>query len=246
MQNILLLSTQKTLEKFNVKLNSDLELINVEDKDFQEKIKSIKRNDLVIVLGDFELDLASDFVVNINVKESDSSTILIPDLETGIEAANAIIDTLKLPSFIGVFGEDVKVVLSNGLFKVILSPNDSDLERAYEGILVVYVNKEKGVSGIIEKIEDFKLKKNKSRRLIISAPISEGEEKTILIFSEGDRLYEEAKNAVVKMERVSVSSLQKELGVEYARAAELMNLLEENGVVGPVTGVAPRKVLKTN
>jgi S-DNA-T family DNA segregation ATPase FtsK/SpoIIIE len=58
-----------------------------------------------------------------------------------------------------------------------------------------------------------------------------------------DELYEEAKQVVIAAGRASASLLQRRLKVGYARAARLLDLLEENGVVGPVDGAKPRKVL---
>ena len=37
--------------------------------------------------------------------------------------------------------------------------------------------------------------------------------------------------------------LQRKLGIGYARAARLMDLLEERGVIGPADGAKPRDVI---
>lgn len=60
---------------------------------------------------------------------------------------------------------------------------------------------------------------------------------------EEDDLYGEAKRAVIEMGKASPSYLQRKLGVGYARAAKLMDLLEEGGVIGPADGSKPRNVL---
>jgi S-DNA-T family DNA segregation ATPase FtsK/SpoIIIE len=57
-----------------------------------------------------------------------------------------------------------------------------------------------------------------------------------------DALYEEAKKEVLRMQKASASLLQRRLRVGYARAARLLDLLEENGVIGPGEGAKPRKV----
>lgn len=57
-----------------------------------------------------------------------------------------------------------------------------------------------------------------------------------------DDLYEEAFKLVVESRKASASLLQRRLKVGYARAARLIDLLEENGVVGPANGAKPREI----
>jgi S-DNA-T family DNA segregation ATPase FtsK/SpoIIIE len=58
-----------------------------------------------------------------------------------------------------------------------------------------------------------------------------------------DPLYEQAKAVVIQARKASASFLQRRLRVGYARAARLIDLLEERGVVGPGEGAKPRDVL---
>ena len=58
-----------------------------------------------------------------------------------------------------------------------------------------------------------------------------------------DDLYEEAREAVIRAGKASSSYLQRKLKVGYARAARLVDMLEERGVVGPGEGAKPREVL---
>ena len=60
----------------------------------------------------------------------------------------------------------------------------------------------------------------------------------------GDDLYEDARMTVIDAGKASTSFLQRKLGVGYARAARLMDMLEEHGVVGPANGSKPREVLE--
>jgi len=60
---------------------------------------------------------------------------------------------------------------------------------------------------------------------------------------DGDSMYEEAKAAVVEADKASTSYIQRKLRVGYARAARLMDELEEKGVVGPADGSRPRDIL---
>lgn len=57
-----------------------------------------------------------------------------------------------------------------------------------------------------------------------------------------EELYTRAKECVLKTQRVSTSYLQRKLGIGYARAARLMDLLEEGGLIGPSKGGKPREV----
>ncbi len=59
-----------------------------------------------------------------------------------------------------------------------------------------------------------------------------------------DDLYEDARMTVIESGKASTSYLQRKLGVGYARAARLIDMLEERGVVGPGNGAKPRDVLE--
>jgi S-DNA-T family DNA segregation ATPase FtsK/SpoIIIE len=58
-----------------------------------------------------------------------------------------------------------------------------------------------------------------------------------------DELYEEARQTVLEAGKASTSYLQRKLGVGYARAARLIDVLEERGVIGPGSGAKPREIL---
>jgi DNA segregation ATPase FtsK/SpoIIIE, S-DNA-T family len=57
-----------------------------------------------------------------------------------------------------------------------------------------------------------------------------------------DELYTKAYQTVIENRKASASLLQRRLKVGYARAARLLDLLEENGIVGPVNGAKPREI----
>jgi len=58
-----------------------------------------------------------------------------------------------------------------------------------------------------------------------------------------DDLLEEAKEIVINMGKASASLLQRRLRIGYARAASIIDMLEEEGVVGPADGAKPRDIL---
>ncbi len=57
-----------------------------------------------------------------------------------------------------------------------------------------------------------------------------------------DELYNEAKEEVLRAGKASASLLQRRLRIGYARAARLLDILEDQGVVGPSDGAKPREV----
>ena len=61
-------------------------------------------------------------------------------------------------------------------------------------------------------------------------------------WEEEDELYSEAYDTIVKAGKASASLLQRKLRIGYARAARLLDSLEERGVIGPVDGAKPREV----
>ena len=59
----------------------------------------------------------------------------------------------------------------------------------------------------------------------------------------GDALYSEALDVVLGTGNASTTFLQRKLKIGYARAASLIDMLEQRGIVGPAEGSKPRKVL---
>ncbi len=74
--------------------------------------------------------------------------------------------------------------------------------------------------------------------------VVEKQERRATGFSKGeDELYEEAVKMVLDIKQASVSMIQRRLKVGYARAARLIDIMEEEGVVGPYNGARPRDIL---
>jgi len=59
----------------------------------------------------------------------------------------------------------------------------------------------------------------------------------------GDDMYKDAIRVVVESKKASTSLLQRRLRVGYARAARIIEEMEDNGVIGPADGARPREVL---
>lgn len=61
-----------------------------------------------------------------------------------------------------------------------------------------------------------------------------------------DPLYEEVKRFVITSRRASTSLIQRKFSIGYARAARLIDVLEENRIIGPANGSKPREILVQN
>jgi len=75
---------------------------------------------------------------------------------------------------------------------------------------------------------------NGSNTDIFSASLEAGDD---------DDMYELAKQEVMSAGKASTSYLQRKLKLGYARAARLMDMLEDRGIIGPSDGAKPRDVL---
>jgi DNA segregation ATPase FtsK/SpoIIIE, S-DNA-T family len=106
----------------------------------------------------------------------------------------------------------------------------------------------------VKKIADFIAKNNDEELPIdIGAPAAGGGSESGSAPSGGgfgdeddidDDMYEAARQAVLEAGKASTSYLQRKLRVGYARAARLMDVLEERGVIGPADGAKPREILQ--
>ena len=61
-----------------------------------------------------------------------------------------------------------------------------------------------------------------------------------------DEIYEKAVDLVLQSKQASVSMLQRRLGVGYTRAARLIDMMEDERIVGPYQGSKPREVIVEN
>jgi len=142
--------------------------------------------------------------------------------------------------------QDSRVVLdANGADKLLgkgdmlyLPPGSSKLIRA-QGALVMdeeihrlleFVGKQ-GAAQYVQEIHS-KL----SKKMILPSDLSEED-------AEDEALVEQAIEVIRQTNRASVSILQRRLRIGYTRAARIMDLLEERGIVGPGKGAEPREIL---
>lgn len=64
--------------------------------------------------------------------------------------------------------------------------------------------------------------------------------------ADGDDMYKDAIRVVIESKKASTSLLQRRLRIGYARAARIIEEMEEQGVIGPADGSRPREVLISN
>jgi S-DNA-T family DNA segregation ATPase FtsK/SpoIIIE len=58
-----------------------------------------------------------------------------------------------------------------------------------------------------------------------------------------DEKYEDAVQIVLETRQASISMLQRRLRVGYNRAARMIEVMEQQGIVSPSDGIKPREVL---
>lgn len=100
--------------------------------------------------------------------------------------------------------------------------DETELDRLNQ---VLTAERKSAVSDLISDMETF------SQTISLSA-----------ILGEEDPLYDEIVDYVVDVQKASTSLLQSRFGIGYNRAARLIDLLEEKGVIGPAQGSKPREV----
>lgn len=95
----------------------------------------------------------------------------------------------------------------------------------------------------VEKIEEGVLDNQMSQELAKTLEMPENEFDG---FYGEDPLYEESKRLVMEARKASASLLQRRLRIGYARAARLLDMLEDKGIVGPSDGAKPREIRFAN
>ena len=63
-----------------------------------------------------------------------------------------------------------------------------------------------------------------------------------VFLGDNDPLFDDVKRIVLETKKASASFLQRRLRIGYSRAARLIDMLEEQGIVGPADGAKPREV----
>ena len=115
---------------------------------------------------------------------------------------------------------------------------DSNKPKRIQGVFV----SESEVKKIVEFLKDQKEGNDEYDKEIIETKKSSSSD-----FSDDDNiidddLYDEAVATVINAEKASATLLQRKLRIGYSRAARLLDLMEEQGIIGPSNGAKPREV----
>jgi len=112
-----------------------------------------------------------------------------------------------------------------------LKPQEAKVVRA-QGALV----KDKEIEKVVEFVKA-------QAAPVYDEEVLKGQQKTALTNGERDDLYDEAVKVVMETNQASVSILQRRLRLGYTRAARIVDMMEEDGFVGPYEGSKPRKII---
>ncbi len=113
-----------------------------------------------------------------------------------------------------------------------LRPQDSKLTRA-QGCLVS--------DSEIERIVGFI--KAQAEPVYDEEILKEQKKSSLPGGTEKDELYDEAVKVIIESNQASVSILQRRMRLGYTRAARIIDMMEQEGLVGPFEGSKPRKIL---
>ena len=92
---------------------------------------------------------------------------------------------------------------------------------------------------VLEEIERKAQQTGKGKLVTASDPEPSSEE------TDGDEMLPAAVDVILETQQASVSMLQRRLKLGYARAARIVDEMEEKGIVGPYQGSKPRTILIT-
>lgn len=164
------------------------------------------------------------------------------DVITGLIKAN-------MPSRIAfsvASGVDSKTILDSSGAEKLLGEGDMlfitaeiSKPRRIQGAFVSDNDIRKIVNYIKEKSGDFEYIEGVTEKQKVGGIAGVGLDGTT---GNEDELFSEAKEVIVNMGKASASLLQRKLSIGYARAARLLDELEEAGIVGPANGAKAREI----
>ncbi len=112
-----------------------------------------------------------------------------------------------------------------------LKPGESKLNRI-QGTLV----SDKEIERVVEFIK-------KQGDPVYDEEILRDQQKSHLNTGDKDEVYDEAVRIIMESNQASVSILQRRMRLGYTRAARIIDMMEQEGLVGPFEGSKPRKII---
>jgi len=174
-----------------------------------------------------------------------STNIITGSIKANVPARIAFNVTSNIDSRVVIDKPGAETLLGKGDM-LFMSP-DSSVRKRIQG---VYIS-EKEVEKLVDKLK----KQGFEPDYVHEITAQPAEEESVFkkpknARSDGnvssDELLPEAAHIVINSKKGSTSLLQRRLSIGYARAARLIDELEDIGVLGPSKGSKPREVLATN
>ncbi len=129
-------------------------------------------------------------------------------------------------------------LLGNG--DMLYLSNDTSKPRRIQGVYVSEKEIKRVVEYVVEK--NGSLGSDETEESTILSPYGGSPEFDPPVGGQEDELLNEAKTIILQAKKASASLLQRRLSVGYARAARLLDILEERGYISPGDGAKPREV----
>jgi len=133
--------------------------------------------------------------------------------------------------------------------RTVLDANGAEKLLGRGDMLLMEPGESSLIRGQCSLVEDSEIKsvvkavKSQAAPQYIEDAIERQERKTVGVEQEKDDLYKEAVKIVIGTRQASVSMIQRKLRVGYTRAARMIDIMEEEGIVGAYNGSKPREIL---
>jgi S-DNA-T family DNA segregation ATPase FtsK/SpoIIIE len=112
-----------------------------------------------------------------------------------------------------------------------LRPGESKLIRAQGSLL-----NDKEIESIVGFVKS-------QAEPVYDEEILKEQQKSVYVNGEKDEFYEQAVKVIMESGQASVSILQRRLRLGYTRAARIIDMMEQEGIIGPFEGSKARKIL---
>ncbi len=215
---------------------------------YNEKMKDEKLPYIVVIVDEFAdlMTVARDQIENAVTRLAQLSRavgihLILATQRPSVDVITGVIKA-NLPariSFKVASKVDSRTVLDmNGADKLLgkgdmlfLKPGEEKLNRI-QCTLVSDKEIERVVSFIKEQAQP-----------VYNEEIVKDQQKSTLVNGEKDELYDDAVRIVMESNQASVSILQRRMRLSHPRAARIIDMMEQEGLVGPWEGSKPRKIL---
>lgn len=133
--------------------------------------------------------------------------------------------------------------------RTVLDANGAEKLLGRGDMLLVEPGESHIIRGQCSLVEDSEIKnlvkhiKSQAGPQYVEEAIEKQEKKAAGVEQEKDDMYLQAVEIVLATKQASVSMIQRKLRVGYTRAARMVDIMEEEGVVGPYNGSKPREIL---